>query len=222
MADSSLSPQPGDSTPALTASEGFHDIKPLPHFLVQTSSSLSILLTLASLIAVAVLLRLKKRRKRFSVTPQLPPIEQLRLTLDELELKLNASGVGKKYAQNLASELSLAVRAYLDRELSDGAPLGTVEMTVEQIKRLLPSVLKQKLAEYPVGKLSDIHEKIVSALKTCERLAFAPQEIISDSESPSQKVLATANGIRELAVELSAIIRNEALRRESVVKREKR
>ena len=168
---------PDGSKPLYDPSTGFHDIKPAPEFAAPPMMQPWLFALFALIIAGAVYLRLRGRFGSKSIKSiEISPLKRFDLELNGIEERQAAHSIE---IREFAGRLSLALRSYLEAQLSSGkTPFPAVDCTVPEVLTALPASLRHAAQQSgrPLGSPGDISAIVAPVgkiLHRCERLTFA-------------------------------------------------
>lgn len=173
------------------ATTGFHDIKPLPAFHPLPWETLLTLLA-ALLIAAALAVLYRRRRRRQPVAAIVSPLESALGTFDRIQ-RSSAD------VRTLATEVSFAVRRFLEDELRFPA----TDETVQEVASRLPAALISRSG----GKRERIEHLSTGVLETLNfaaYLAFA-EDSSTRYQSQHQEVVDLLDRARKVVKEIAAL-----------------
>ena len=171
------------------ARTGFHDIKPIPEF--YPAEAIGWLIPLVVIAAAAATVFLLRRRSGIAKHPVESPYEKVRRNLDGLESKRVH---GQISSRELAAELSLALRLFLEETLFFPA----MEQTGREIEGALPRALRNAFPAFAREERLGLSRRISQALNSCELLTYArntEQQYSAESERLQRLLLAVGENV---------------------------
>ncbi len=182
---------------AYDASNGFHDLKPLPLFNPWPANSILAVAAILCLLLAAIwyLYRRKHPESHKHSAPPLPP---------EVEALTEIRRLGQLREDNailirdLAQRLSLALRVYLEKVLYFPAS----DQTPKEVNLVLGEKLKKKLPTVPKELLDELQSGLNSTLRFCEQAAFSPRSEVFyplDSQALLNHLRQAEKSVQQLA-----------------------
>lgn len=189
------------------ASQGFHDIKPLPDFVPTNFVWILAFVLLIALLFLA--LYLLKRQKACLPVPA--PRSPEDVALEQIGLLEHKRAKNEIDIRNLSSSLSLALRGYLEAVFCFPA----TDLTNREVVEALPAFLKKKLFQLPENTRLEVIATVGRALHDCSFLAFGTNSDSLYALTDSRVTQAITDSIT-LIQELSRYLKQEAQRVQSV------